>query len=238
MKKNIIRISALVLLLCLSTTLFCSCLFVEDRRAQTAYWSEDGNAITFDNGVNVKLANNFAGNLTYLRPFRETFNGDSFEGRVIEKDVPLLLADAYGRRFDISLDGDVILVGNAFYVSEKTLEKYEEELKGSNRTGLCYIKGYGEKSEPVPLGDKVKDALGRAEKLETAPEYFTSTVIYSCTDKMLLGTEYCNVLFGNSGELYVTFTEKGLWEDYYRINENDVPLFADLVQKKWEYYYE
>lgn len=236
MKKNIIRISALVLLLCLSVPLFCSCLYIDDRRAQTAYWSDDGNAIEYGGKTYVRLANNYAGDLTYLRAFRRRLDGDHFDGRVAQKDVPLLVAyNRDGRHFDWSVDGNVIVVGNMIYVEKSAVGEYEEELEGSNRTGLCYIKGYGEKTVPVALDEKVKEALGRAEKLETAPAFDMNEAIYSCTDKMLLGTEYCNVLFNYSGEMYVTFTEKGLWEDYYRINENDVPLFADLVQKELEF---
>lgn len=239
MKKNIIRISALILLLCLSLPLFCSCLYIDDMRAQTAYWSDDGNAIEYGGKTYVRLTNNYAGDLTYLRAFRRWLDGDHFDGRVAQKDVPLLVAyNRDGRLFDWSVDGNVIVVGNMIYVEKSTVGEYEEELKGSNHTGLCYIRHNGEKTVPVALDEKAKEALGRAEKLEAAPAFGMSTVIYSCTDKMLLGSEYCNVVFGNSGELYVTFTEKGLWENYYRISANDVPLFADLVQNTVEFYYD
>lgn len=106
MKKKFLRITAILLMLAMTVTMLCSCNALDEKKKRHAVWADEShNTILLNGKKYVKDTEN-----------AKFFDGIRYEGFeiffseycVTDDDVPDLIANYFGTRYTISVDGKII----------------------------------------------------------------------------------------------------------------------------------
>lgn len=127
--KRFLRIFALItacVMLCLS---FASCDAIDEMRELRGFWNEDGSI-------------SYGGKTYLLLPECDELHPPMREEDMVnitEKDVPILLAGQFGKRFYKSVDGDFLWGGDIVYCVSDRYDDIAQRIEaGIQLDGYCY----------------------------------------------------------------------------------------------------
>ena len=144
--KNSFRIIAVLLAVLLISVMFCSCEWLDEKKASRAVYSDDYMEITYQDNVYRLI---LAGNYSFIADYDYGWNSPY----VTTKDVPLLLTDSFGDSMSVMNNGTVLSI----YAE---LNKYSEDFrKKEDEPGRAYGSVYYVRSDKY---DELKDAVDNA----------------------------------------------------------------------------
>lgn len=226
--KKTIKFTALILCVVAVATLFCGCNSLDTRKKNQAFWNNKSRTeIILDGKIYKKLNAN-----DYFSPETNSETGMF----VTEKDVPVLLAGgfAFGDKYFVDENKELLCVNNVWYAESDVYEKYEKLMKNCTLDCLATmiaVKGedgnyYTDKLTILTdeESDTIREAVSAAvDAAMPEDDYIQDNMDIFLTDKNLMFSkqEYCLYYYEKSNTLQV------LKEDKYF---NITPEYCDKVR--------
>ena len=136
--KGIIRKSGAFILCAVLILTLCSCDWLDKKKAGHAVWKTGKHETILFDDTEYRLLE-IKGNKTPIMPYSH-IRGYENENYVTDDDVPVLAADMYGTRFQLSSDKSLIRVGDKYYARKSKYDGYAAAAKKTitDRYGFYY----------------------------------------------------------------------------------------------------
>lgn len=201
----------LISVMCLS---LCGCQDLEDMRAAHALWQEDGSILW--NGDVYRLIENVPESHGILYGMREVY--------VTEADVPVLLSQMMGNRFDVTANEVILSLngwdgGRAFYCREDRYDFMAEHLRNLELVAYYYTYWFydadaGSREEYYYLSEVQGNTINRLintlvftvldeDFYYSFDENDFSVVLGKCDDEHLFGEDYIMEIVRKNGQFYL-----------------------------------
>lgn len=149
MKKVFKNLSAIALCAALIFTI-CSCDWLDQKKAGHAVWKTGKHETILFDGTEYRLLS-IKGNKTPVMPqlHIQRYNNENY---VTDDDVPVLAADMYGTRFQLSSDKSLIKVDDKYYARKSKYDDYAAAAEKSinDRYGFYYGSSDPELMRDIP----------------------------------------------------------------------------------------
>ena len=158
MKKVFKNLSAITLCAALIFTL-CSCSWLDQKKAGHAVWKTGKHETILFDGTEYRLLS-IKGNKTPVMPqlHIQRYNNENY---VTDDDVPVLAADMYGTRFQLSSDKSLIKVDDKYYARKSKYDDYAAAAEKSinDRYGFYYGSSDPELMRDIPRMNGIETAV-------------------------------------------------------------------------------
>lgn len=241
MKKLTRCLTAVLLtgILCLTMS---SCTYLDEMRNRHAYYTENGTII-YQGAEYILLPE--CESLSPIRTKEET-------AYITERDVPVLLSEGLGDRYNVSDDGVFLVsetyIGDSVYCRKDRYEEVRARIeKGADLTGYCYETYaledadtyvrvyYSFTDEEVSAVNKVFDTVeGRVIASYETISYSMKVYVNACSSDLLF-KEYAFDIYENDGK-YLLVRNGSVESVIYEVPDDLSGVFDKIVELEEKLY--